>query len=548
MSHVCDGRDHSCASCQAIGRRLAAVRGAMTVDDDLDDIRRARIWTQLEDRLAEGAPARRSRLAIAFGGVAAAAVAVAAVIALWPHRDELHTLTVPVDTVVASRLGPHTAASIVGPAELELLPGAGDATAVRLHRGTLLAEFDGGAGRSLRVETRGAIVEVVGTLFAVEVRGGTTCTSVVHGRVRVTTAAGAVAVGAGERHCTGDVIRPISDDVRTALLRHSGRSERGTGAAELEAQPPQPSGEEMADRRSPHADPPAAPVQAAAVPPQPTAVPPTRTGAAPAQAAGTPSRTAAAPRPPDAALPTRTGAAAPTRTGAAPPHAPASSMAAAVAPQSAAVPPTQTAAAPSQPAGMSSRTTAAPPPPEAAPSTAAASPPRASGDAPARVAGPRPTPDELYRAAETALAARDLAVADRALAALVTEYPASTLVDQALYERARIAYQQHAWGAARSHLAQLAAMSSAPFAEPGHYLRCRIAVETGEASASTCLVDYRAAFPRSPHDLDALALLVQLAHASSGCRGAAALIDELVQSYPRTTLAAAWRGRCPEQP
>jgi outer membrane protein assembly factor BamD (BamD/ComL family) len=185
---------------------------------------------------------------------------------------------------------------------------------------------------------------------------------------------------------------------------------------------------------------------------------------------------------------------------------------------------------------------------------AADPPPRPAITAPASasqptiepVAPPRPTADELYRAAEAALAVNDLAAADRALAALVADHPASALLDQALYERARIAYQRHAWSAARRHLAQLAAIPNTSFAEPGHYLRCRIAVQTGEATAAACLAGYRTAFPRSPHDLDALALLVQLAHARAGCPGAENLIDELAQSYPRTTLAAAWRARCPE--
>jgi outer membrane protein assembly factor BamD (BamD/ComL family) len=158
----------------------------------------------------------------------------------------------------------------------------------------------------------------------------------------------------------------------------------------------------------------------------------------------------------------------------------------------------------------------------------------------------RPTPDELYRTAEAALVARDRAAADRVLATLIAEYPGSRLVDQALYERARIAYQQRAWPAARSHLAGLAAVPNTPLAEPGHYLRCRIAVEARDASAAACLADYRAAFPRSTHDLDALALLAQLAHQAAGCAGAAKLVDELAQNYPRTKLAAAWRARCPE--
>jgi hypothetical protein len=155
------------------------------------------------------------------------------------------------------------------------------------------------------------------------------------------------------------------------------------------------------------------------------------------------------------------------------------------------------------------------------------------------------SPEELYRAAEAALAARDLATADLRLAEIVNEHSTSPLVDQALYERARIAYQQRAWPVARSHLARLATIPGARFAEQGNYLRCRVAVETHESSAMACLSGFRAAFRSSPHDLDALALLVQLAHAKGGCAGAAPLVEELAETYPRTTLAATWRARCP---
>jgi hypothetical protein len=43
--------------------------------------------------------------------------------------------------------------------------------------------------------------------------------------------------------------------------------------------------------------------------------------------------------------------------------------------------------------------------------------------------------------------------------------------------------------------------------------------------------------------LDALA---QLAHEIADRAGAAKLVDELAQNYPRTKLAAAWRARYPE--
>ena len=132
------------------------------------------------------------------------------------------------------------------------------------------------------------------------------------------------------------------------------------------------------------------------------------------------------------------------------------------------------------------------------------------------------------------------------LAALVREYPSSPLVDQAHYDRARIAYQQRAWNAARGHLDQLAAIRDTRLAEPGDYLRCRIAVET-KRDAAACFIQYRTRFPRAPHDLEALGVIAQDTYARGGCVRASAIIGELARTYPRTTLAAAWRKRCPAE-
>jgi hypothetical protein len=162
-------------------------------------------------------------------------------------------------------------------------------------------------------------------------------------------------------------------------------------------------------------------------------------------------------------------------------------------------------------------------------------------------AQPRPpSAGELYRVAERALATGDRAGADRALAQLIAL--GGSLVDQAHYERARIAYHGRAWSAARGHLARLAAIAGTPLAEPGRYLDCRIAVESKAADAERCFTAYRAAYPRSPHDLDVLAVLVQLAHARGGCAVVRTLRDELIARYPRTDHAAAWRSRCTEAP
>jgi hypothetical protein len=542
MSHVCDGRDRSCAVCKALARRLDTVRAVMTVDDELDDIKRARLWTQLEDRLTSAEPLRRSRrpLALAVGVVAAAIAAFA----LVPRRDPArHILAVPVDTVVSSRLGAHTAASIVGPARLEILGVAGDATAIRLHSGTLLAEFAGDAGRSLRIETPGATIDVVGTLFAIAVQDGATCTSVAHGRVRITTRRDVLHVIDGQRHCTGDSIRPITDDMRDALARQAARPEVAE-ATRSAATAPAGRADAHQPTRPPEA---AAPRRSAEPAGVPAVAVPSSSVAAEASAPDLEINRAASPAPAPARSPTAAQESRPPISStSAPGHSPTApaSLSERVpgASSGSSTEPLSTA-----PSGSSTEQSPAAPstrPPEPRPAISSTSSPAPAAEPPAA----RLTAEELYRAAEAALAARDAVAAERALAALVASHPGSQLVDQALYERARIAYEQRAWPAARSQLVRLAAIPGSRLAEPGHYLRCRIAVESREPSAAACLAAYRATFPQAPHDLDALAMLVQLAHARAGCAGAAKLVDELAQRYPRTTFAAAWRSRCPEPP
>jgi outer membrane protein assembly factor BamD (BamD/ComL family) len=153
-------------------------------------------------------------------------------------------------------------------------------------------------------------------------------------------------------------------------------------------------------------------------------------------------------------------------------------------------------------------------------------------------------PDDLYRKAEAALAQRDRRAADGLLARLVAQHPQSALVEQALYDRARIAYQQRSWSAARKHLDQLLALPAPRLVEQARYLECRIAVNTQDNGAAACLDAYRRAYPRSPHGADVLAMLVQLEHSAGGCPRAAARIDQLVQQHPASKLARAWRVRC----
>jgi TolA-binding protein len=156
-----------------------------------------------------------------------------------------------------------------------------------------------------------------------------------------------------------------------------------------------------------------------------------------------------------------------------------------------------------------------------------------------------PTAAELYRSAEAALAKHDLATADRSLATLIDTLPTSSLVDQALYDRARIAYDRHSYADAQHHLDRLATFPTSPLLEPGAFLSCRIAVAANDPRADACLTSYRSSYPHSPHDLDVLGLLVDRAFHAGGCTRAAPLVDELARLYQATTLARGWRTRCP---
>lgn len=429
---------------------MLTLRAIMTVDDQLDDVTRARIWSRLEDRLDARAPQRR------WWGWLAVPVACAAVlvIVLARHAEPPRALEAPAGAMLSAPIGPHVHAALVGPARLEL---GEDAATVRLAAGTLYAEFESGPGRALRVVAPGAVVDVVGTLFAVEAIGDhASCVSVVHGRVRVTTPSRIAYVGAGQRWCTNAAVRQIEPRTRERLIRHE-----QVLALDAPVSPPPP--------------PPAPPTPAPTPMPMPTPTPTRVAPPAPAVVAAVIRERAPAPEP----LP--------------------------------------------------------PPPPAPAPE-----PPK-----PVVVEPGPPTAEELYRQAEGALARHDLAAADRAFAQLLAQAPDSPLADEALYERAQLAYQRKAWSDARRHLDTLAQLPGTPLAEPGRYLACRIAVEASAGDAASCLTAYRAAYPQSAHDLDVLGLLVQLAHASGGCAAAQAWIDELARRYTSSALARGWLARCP---
>ena len=485
----------------------ALLVASLTADDQLDDVARARMWARLEPRLAEPPP-RRVRWMLA-SAVACSLVAAAAVALVLVRRSpDARALIAPEDATLTTHLGPHTRAAVIGPARLRVVGTPGDVTTVHLDRGTLLAEFTGGQGRALHVEAPGMAVDVVGTLFSIEIQAARTCVAVAHGRVEVVIAARRTAVATGQQLCTRDP-QPtaIEPRAREALARH------GAIVAEAPAPVVVPA-PDVAPVPPPAAPPPpVAPPAIASAPPPPVSPPAIANVPPSPRLLQSPSASPPRPLPPPSAPPPRTLS---------PPSVLHSE-------------PASTTIAPARVATNASdqSTSAQPEPPrDAAPAKPAPPPP--------------PTADELYRAAEAALARHDADAADRALAQLVATSPTSPLVGQAIYERARLAYQRHAWGEARGHLDALAKRGDQALAESGRYLTCRIAVEAHDGTARRCLEEFRADYPASAHDRDVLGTIVQLAFAGGGCSAASAAIADLATRYPHSTLAAAWRAKCPE--
>ena len=98
-------------------------------------------------------------------------------------------LDVPVGWLVRASLGDAIAITLTGPARAWSEGARTERTVVHLDQGRLLASLEGGAGRRLQIVSPGAVTDVVGTLFSVEVVGGASRVAVAHGRVQVSAAA-----------------------------------------------------------------------------------------------------------------------------------------------------------------------------------------------------------------------------------------------------------------------------------------------------------------------------------------------------------------------
>jgi ferric-dicitrate binding protein FerR (iron transport regulator) len=477
------------------------LRQLFTGDDQIDDVKRARIWSKLAARL-EAPPVRRRWPAVAAASALAAA-AVVAIVVVSRTRGDAERLTAPRGAVLTTTLGPHAHAALEGPGALAVAA-SGDVTRVHLEQGTLYAEFTGAPGRALHITAAGVELEVVGTLFAVEAHDATVCLSVAHGRVRMQAGGEVRFVGGGERACAGRggfaAVAAITSTTRDALERHA-RTWTGDAPAVAVASSAAVAAPGVASSAS------SAAVATPGVASQPLApaVPPV--GGAPLAPAP------ASPRPPSSAA----SSPAPRATPPAPSAAPPSESHALVV----AGPPSRPAAEPDPAAGSAVATT---------------------------TAGPPAIDATLYREADAALARGDRDAADRALAELLAIAPQSSLADEALYERARIAFERRAWLAARDLLARLAAIPGTPLAEPGAYLRCRVAVASGEQDVADVLGAYVTAFPDGPHELEVRLQIVGLAYRRGGCAAAARDLAELVRRHPDVPAVADYRTRCGGEP
>jgi ferric-dicitrate binding protein FerR (iron transport regulator) len=414
-------------------------------------------------------------------------------------------LDVPVGWLVRASMGDAIAITLTGPARA-WSESADGRTVVHLDQGRLLASLESGAGRRLRIMSPGAVTDVVGTLFSVEVVGGASRVAVAHGRVQVSAAAqgssggqprGAREIAAGQGWLTAlpepDALEPA---LAEALADHE-RTPPPRGATVPLSVTDAPSGAGVWIGRRRIASAPAwvlvephAAVRLSAL--------------APVAALPVP-----APSPPPSTQPTRAPSSKPS-----PPV----------------LEPAARATTPASRHALLTRPGAEPTEPP---------PPDAASAAPEEL-----TARTLFREADAARAKGDTALALRTLRALVERFPRESAAAAAHYE---LALMEEAAGSGDAALRDLAAVDTPSLEEPREYLRCRVlakrtAVRTTEAER--CLADFRRRFPASAHDADALATETAMALARGGCPAAQALLTELERRHPEHGSAARLRAAC----
>ncbi|HLK89855.1 MAG TPA: FecR domain-containing protein [Polyangia bacterium] len=411
-------------------------------------------------------------------------------------------LDVPAGWLVRASLGDAIAITLKGPARAWSEPAAesaaGRRTVIHLERGRLLASLEGGAGRRLQIVSPGAVTDVVGTLFSVEVVGAASRVAVAHGRVQVSAtpeSPGGAArapreVTAGQSWLT---TLPEPDDIEPALVDALAEHERtpaprGAAVPLSVAEAPAGTGVWVGKRRI-------ASAPAWVLVESHVAV---RLSAPPRSAASEPSS-----------------------------------------------PPTEPAAEPAhqRPRPRSEpRARATPPADWPPPLTEPGADPT---EPPAFAASAAVTAQSLFREADAARAAGDTALALRTLRTLIERFPRESATAAARYE---LALMEGTTGHEDAALRDLAAIDTPSLEEPTEYLRCRVLAKRAASQAERCLADFRRRFPTSAHDADALASETALAMVRGGCPAAQALLTELARLHPEHRSAARLRAACGGRP
>ena len=412
-------------------------------------------------------------------------------------------LDVPAGWLVRASLGDAIAITLTGPARAWSARAAGSGqTVVHLDRGRLLASLEGGTGQRLQIVSPGAITDVVGTLFSVEVVGGASRVSVAHGRVRVGTAPGPSGARAPREIAAGQswlTTLPEPDEIEPplaeALFEHERTPPpRGATVPLSVIEAPAGAGVWVGKRRI-------ASAPAWMLVESHLAV----RLSAPARAAAPP----ADPFPPPSTEPAQEPAQERSRPGSAPPAR---------------------ATTPAGPRPLLTRSDAEP--------TVATEPPAFAPDE-------EMTAQTLFREADAARAAGDTGLALRTLRTLVERFPRESATAAARYE---LALMEETAGYGDAALRDLAAVDTPSLEEPTDYLRCRVLAKRTATEAERCLTDFRLRFPASAHDADALGAETALAMVRGGCPAAQALLAELERRYPKHGSAVRLRAACGSKP
>jgi hypothetical protein len=506
-----------CSDCRALERRRGDIRDAiLAADDALDDLTRTQVLARLlearRQESARGATAARPRHRVWIGWAVAASAAAVLMIAVLPpskrHPPEgtqsLQLLALEPYAVHSSagaplglsdrgldrvellpgasmraRLGRTADLVLLGPLELAVRNGDERVVVLELRRGTLIGDLDGSAGRSLRIATGDATVDIVGTRFAVEASSGATRVFVEHGRVRVESR--------GRVHLLDARQEWTTDRAEAAPLgAHGAKLFERAAQDGLEALAPEPS--EAVVRAPSEAGP------GASRPAQAVAANGARPLTEPTRRAPTPQRAERSPHPArDLAF-----------SGKAVPAA----------------------------AGDGERPPPPAPPPAPAPAVAPA-------DVPAPQKAREETASSLYRHAETALRRGDDIAAKRLLDQLVRTFPNEPMTDSARYELASMAEKAGDANEVRAQTREiLRSGAQGPFVDPARFLRCRITLAEDRKAAALCLTRFVSDFPRSPHDEVALRALIDLAREASRCADAKQFAETYLQRHPRGRFAA----------